>query len=92
MTTESRSAVRRHWAVWAVLVAATVSSLVISLEVGDERATVITIMVVAGIKAVLVLWDFMELGRCDRPTRLIIFAWPVIVVAVVLGFYLTMVV
>lgn len=82
---------RRHWVTWAVLVVATISSLVVSLELGDERATVATIIAVAAVKAVLVLWDFMELRQCHRATQLALFAWPPLVIALVLGLYLTQV-
>lgn len=83
---------RRHWIVWAVLVVVTASSLVISVEVGDEGATLAIVIVLAAIKALLVLWDFMELDRCPASLRATLLLWPPLVVVVVLILYLILVV
>ena len=94
MTAERRSftTAQRIWLVWAVLVAATIASLVFSVELRDARVTLVTIMVVTAGKAVLVVREFMEVGRCGRVVRVGFSAWPVLAAAVIVGIYLTAVI
>lgn len=81
--------IRRHWIVWFLLVLGTVSSsLLASVKSHDSRTVVVAIAVVAAVKAELVVWDFMELGRCNRGVQLVSAAWPVVMAAVILGLYL----
>ncbi|QEN14357.1 cytochrome C oxidase subunit IV family protein [Mycolicibacterium sp. ELW1] len=79
--------------VWALLTAVTVVSWLVSRDGGAAHqlnATVTTVvLLIAGVKAHLVIWHFMEVRRAPLWLKAVTGGWVIVVVAAMLGVYFT---
>jgi hypothetical protein len=77
--------------VWALLTTVTIASSLIALDGGAAHqinTTVTTaVLLIAGIKAQLVIWHFMEVGRAPVWLKATTSGWVVGLFALLLGFY-----
>lgn len=74
---------KRLVGVWLLLVAATMASVVFSVELPNQTAAVTFVMAVAALKGIFVMWDFMDLRKADPALRVFCGAWAVGVAAMV---------
>lgn len=78
--------------VWALLTAVTVVSWLVSRDGGAAHqinATVTTlVLLIAAVKAQLVIWHFMEVRRAPVWLKAVTSGWVIGVVAAMLGIYL----
>ena len=79
--------------VWSLLTAVTVVSWLVSRDGGAAHqlnATVTTVvLLIAGVKAHLVIWHFMEVRRAPLWLKAVTGGWVIVVVAAMLGVYFT---
>ncbi|AKK27829.1 cytochrome C oxidase subunit IV family protein [Mycobacterium sp. EPa45] len=77
--------------VWALLTAVTVVSWLVSRDGGAAHqlnSTVTTVvLLIAAVKAQLVIWHFMEVRRAPAWLKAITSGWVVVVFAAMLGVY-----
>lgn len=74
--------------VWVGLVAATcLTTWGLGKDALDPAVAVVGVLLLAGVKVVFVMLDFMELRDAPRGPRRAFLLWPVVVVAVALGFW-----
>jgi len=77
--------------VWALLTAVTIASWLIAQEGGAAHqinSTVTTVvLLIAAVKAQLVMWHFMEVRRAPGWLKAITSGWVVTLFALLLGFY-----
>jgi len=77
--------------VWALLTTVTIASLLIALDGGAAHqinTTVTTaVLLIAGVKAQLVIWHFMEVRRAPVWLKATTSGWVVGLFALLLGFY-----
>ncbi|MBI3689682.1 MAG: cytochrome C oxidase subunit IV family protein [Mycolicibacterium aromaticivorans] len=79
--------------VWALLTAVTVVSWVVSRDGGAAHqlnSTVTTVvLLIAAVKAQLVIWHFMEVRRAPLWLKAVTGGWVIVVVSAMLGVYFT---
>lgn len=79
--------------VWALLTAVTVVSWLVSRDGGAAHqlnSTVTTVvLLIAAVKAQLVIWHFMEVRRAPVWLKAVTSGWVIAVVAAMLGVYFT---
>jgi hypothetical protein len=77
--------------VWALLTTVTIASSLIALDGGAAHqinTTVTTVvLVIAAVKAFLVIWHFMEVRRAPVWLKAITSGWVLALFAALLGFY-----
>ena len=77
--------------VWALLTAVTVVSWLVSRDGGAAHqlnSTVTTVvLLIAAVKAQLVIWHFMEVRRAPVWLKAVTSGWVVVVIAAMLGVY-----
>ena len=77
--------------VWALLTTVTIASLLIALDGGAAHqinTTVTTaVLLIAGVKAQLVIWHFMEVRRAPVRLKVTTSGWVVALFALMLGLY-----
>lgn len=77
--------------VWALLTGVTVVSWLVSRDGGAAHqlnATVTTVvLLIAALKAQLVIWHFMEVRRAPLWLKAVTSGWVIVVVAAMLGVY-----
>jgi hypothetical protein len=77
--------------VWALLTTVTIVSSLIALDGGASHqinATVTTVvLLIAAVKAFLVIWHFMEVRRAPIWLKLTASGWVLALFALLLGFY-----
>lgn len=74
--------------VWLGLVVATcVTTWGLAKDAFSPAVAVVGIFVIAGLKVAFVMLDFMELREAPAGPRRAFLIWPVVVVAIVLGFW-----
>ena len=74
--------------VWLGLMAATcVTTWGLSKDLFSPAVAVIGIFTIAAVKVSYVMLDFMELRHAPIPVRAAFQAWPVVVAAMILGFW-----
>ncbi len=78
--------------VWALLTAVTVVSWLVSRDGGGAahqlNSTVTTVvLLIAAVKAQLVIWHFMEVRRAPVWLKAVTSGWVVVVIAAMLGVY-----
>jgi hypothetical protein len=78
--------VRRLWALWAVLIAATGLSGALGESAGGRPGTwaVVAVLGLAGLKGALILLDFMELRHAPALWRRLLLGWLAGVLALLL--------
>jgi hypothetical protein len=86
------SLIRNHLTiVWALLTTVTIASWLIALDGGAAHqinTTVTTaVLLIAGVKAQLVIWHFMEVRRAPVWLKATTSGWVVGLFALLLGFY-----
>jgi hypothetical protein len=72
---------------WALLVAATVCSGVLTENTHAVRAGATAVILIATFKINLVVAHFMELRWQPRPFRMVVSAWLVLITSIILGAY-----
>ena len=79
--------------VWALLTAVTAVSWLVSRDGGAAHqlnSTVTTVvLLIAAVKAQLVIWHFMEVRRAPLWLKAVTGGWVIVVVAAMLGVYFT---
>ena len=74
--------------VWLGLMALTcVTTWVLSKDLFSPAAAEVGIFAIAAIKVSYVMLDFMELRQAPLPVRAAFETWPVVVAAIILGFW-----
>jgi heme/copper-type cytochrome/quinol oxidase subunit 4 len=74
--------------VWLGLMVATcVTTWVLSKDGFSPAVAVVGIFVIAALKVRYVMLDFMELRQAPMPVRVAFEFWPVVVAAMILGFW-----
>jgi hypothetical protein len=77
--------------VWALLTTVTIASSLIALDGGAAHqinSTVTTVvLLIAAVKAFLVIWDFMEVRRAPLWLKATTSGWVLALFALLLGFY-----
>jgi hypothetical protein len=77
--------------VWALLTTITIASSLIALDGGASHqinTTVTTVvLLIAAVKAFLVIWHFMEVRRAPVWLKATTFGWVLALFALLLGFY-----
>jgi len=74
--------------VWLGLVVLTcVTTWGLSKDLFTPAVAVVGIFLIAALKVRFVMLDFMELRRAPIPVRVAFEAWPVVVAAMILGFW-----
>jgi len=78
---------RRLGLVWLILVVVTVSGFTIAEGTLTRTLSIALVMVLSGIKARLVLYEFMELHETPIGFRVFFNAWLTFVVLMIIGLY-----
>ncbi|WP_396932263.1 cytochrome C oxidase subunit IV family protein [Mycolicibacterium sp.] len=77
--------------VWALLTAVTVVSWLVSRDGGAAHqlnsAVTTVVLLIAAVKAQLVIWHFMEVRRAPLWLKAVTSGWVVVVIAAMLGMY-----
>jgi caa(3)-type oxidase subunit IV len=74
--------------VWLALVVLTcVTTWGLSKDLVSPTVAVVGTFVIAAVKVRYVILDFMELRNAPIPVRVVAEAWPVVVAAMILGFW-----
>jgi hypothetical protein len=72
---------------WIVLVVVTLASWFLTEETDAAHLGATLVVLIAGVKATLVISHFMEVGWRPAPLRLILTVWTVAVMALIIGGY-----
>ena len=72
---------------WIVLVVVTLASWFLTEETSAVRLGATLVVLIAGIKATMVIARFMEVGWRPAPLRLILTIWTLAVMTLILGGY-----
>ncbi len=72
---------------WIVLVVVTLASWFLTEETNAAHIGATLVVLIAGVKATLVISRFMEVGWRPAPLRLILTVWTIAVVVLILGGY-----
>jgi len=72
---------------WLALIAAALASWAVTENLGAARMATTAVVLIAAIKARLVIRHFMELRAGDLPWRRVFDIWVIVVAAIILGGY-----